>query len=428
MGSLWSETVHIDEFPQLKGDVKTDVLVIGGGMAGILCAYFLHKAGVKYILAEQHRIGGGVTGNTTAKITSQHGLIYHKIDHAKTVLECNQRALEEYRSLAAGTDCDFEEKNSYIYSLKNRRIIEKEQAALHKIGFKSEFTNRIQLPFSIAGAVKFPRQAQFHPLKFIAHISKGLNIYENTKVKELAPHTAVTEHGKVTARQMIVAAHFPVLNKHGAYFLKLYQHRSYAIALDLAPDIDGMYLEETKNGLSFRNHDDLLIIGGGDHKTGKKGGNWEVLRDFAAHAYPAAQERYAWATQDCMSLDGLPYIGKYGKEAEGLFVASGFNKWGMTSSMVSAMVLTDMILGRKNEYAEVFSPQRSMMKPQLLVNGLAAVGNLLTPTAKRCPHMGCALRWNAAERSWDCPCHGSRFDLSGKVLSNPSTGDARLSK
>jgi len=183
-----------------------------------------------------------------------------------------------------------------------------------------------------------------------------------------------------------------------------------------------MYLEAAENGLSFRNAGELLIVGGGGHKTGKQGGNWGVLRDFAAHTYPSAREKYAWAAQDCMTLDGVPYIGRYGKSAEGLWVATGFNKWGMTSSMVSAMLLTDLILGKKNEWAEVFSPQRSMLKPQLLLNGLSAVGNLLMPTTPRCPHMGCALKWNRAERSWDCPCHGSRFGEDGALLDNPATG------
>jgi nitrite reductase/ring-hydroxylating ferredoxin subunit len=202
----------------------------------------------------------------------------------------------------------------------------------------------------------------------------------------------------------------------------MYQHRSYIIALESAPDIGGMYLEETKDGLSFRNYENLLLIGGGDHRTGGKGGKWDVLREFASAHYPGASEKYAWAAQDCMTLDGVPYIGRYGKTAEGLYVTSGFNKWGMTSSMAGAVILTDMVQGKKNKYTQVFSPRRSMMKPQLLVNGVTAVGNLLAPTAKRCPHMGCALKWNSAEKSWDCPCHGSRFCNNGGLIDNPATG------
>ncbi|MCL2513936.1 MAG: FAD-dependent oxidoreductase [Oscillospiraceae bacterium] len=428
MNSVWSETAKMNIFPALEGDAKTDVLIIGGGMAGILCAHFLQNAGVPYILVEGHTIGGGITKNTTAKITSQHGLLYHKLlkraglEKAKMYLGANQRAVEEYARLCAEIDCDFERKPAFVYSLNDRKIIEKEMAALQKIGFGAELADKIPLPFNIAGAVKFADQAQFHPLKFLAGISKGLNIYEQTFVRELAPNAAITENGKIMAKHIIVATHFPFLNKHGRYFLKMYQHRSYAIAFENAPGISGMYLEEKKSGLSFRNQAGLLIIGGGDHKTGKKGGNWRILRDFAANAYPKAVEKYRWATQDCMTLDGAPYIGRYGKAAEGLYVATGFNKWGMTSSMVSAMLLADLIMGHKNGYAEVFSPQRGMIKPQLLVNGLAAAGNLLKPTARRCPHMGCALKWNPAEQSWDCPCHGSRFDGKGILLDNPATG------
>ena len=428
MNSIWTETVRMPEFPALPGDAKTDVLIVGGGMAGLLCAYFLQQAGVDYILVEGKTIGSGISKNTTAKITAQHGLIYQKLDaeQAQLYLQANLKALEEYKKLCETNNCDFEEKDAFVYSLHDRQALEKELSALHAIDYHAAFAEEIPLPFKIAGAVKFPRQAQFHPLKFMAGITQGLNIYENSFVHELAPGIAITQHGKITAMQIIIATHFPMLNKHGAYWLKLYQHRSYAIALENAPDVNGLYVEETPNGMSFRNYNDLLMIGGGGHKTGKKGGNWQVLREFAANAYPAAREVAAWATQDCMSLDGLPYIGHYSKSAKNLLVATGFNKWGMSSSMVAAMLLRDMILGQRNKYAEVFSPQRSMHKPQLLVNGFSATGKLLMPSLKRCPHLGCALKWNPIERSWDCPCHGSRFDQDGGLIDNPATGDLEV--
>ena len=432
--SIWSETNKPDQFNPLTGDVKTNTLIIGGGIAGILCARFLHNAGVDYILAEGDKIGGGITKNTTAKITSQHGLIYHKllkkagIEKTGMYLHANQCALNEYRNFCKNIDCDFEDKDAYVYSLDDEKMIANEMSALHKMGFKAEFKDKINLPFDIKGAAKFPNQAQFHPLKFIAGISKGLNIFEHTFVKEIAPHTVVTNHGRITSENIIVATHFPFLNKYGGYYLKMHQHRSYAIALENAADVDGMYLEEKDNGLSFRNYGSYLIVGGGDHRTGKKGGNWDILRDFAAHTYPGSREKYAWATQDCITLDGVPYIGKYGKSAEGLYVATGFNKWGMTSSMVSAMILTDMVLDRKNDYAEVFSPQRSMMKGRLIMNALTAAGNLLSFSMRRCPHMGCALKWNPVERTWDCPCHGSRFENDGTLIDNPATGALKKRK
>ena len=168
-----------------------------------------------------------------------------------------------------------------------------------------------------------------------------------------------------------------------------------------------------------------MLLGGGSHRTGKKGGEWQELRDFARRYYPESKETAFWAAQDCMSLDGMPYIGPYSKNMPGCFVATGYNKWGMTSSMIAAMLLSDMVMGRENPYAKVFDPSRSAMKPQLILNGCEAVKNLLTPTAKRCPHMGCALKWNVSEQTWDCPCHGSRFDEEGKVLDNPANGDLK---
>ena len=427
MDSIWPQTAQLPVFNSLRSDLKTDVLVIGGGMAGLLCAYKLTRAGVDCALVEADRIGGGITKNTTAKITSQHGLIYGKLirefgaDWARLYLEVNQRALEEYRALCRTMDCDFEEKDAFVYSLDSREKLDRELNALERLGFGAEFQADIPLPFPTAGAVKFKDQAQFHPLKFIAAIAGELRIFERTKVLELGPGKAVTTGGTISADKLIIATHFPVLNKHGGYFLKLYQHRSYVLALKNAPDIQGMYLDEDEKGLSFRNYGDLLLLGGGSHRTGKQGGSWTELERFARHCYPDAQPAARWAAQDCMTLDGVPYIGPYSKRTRGLYVATGFNKWGMTSSMAAAEVLTDLVLNRKNPCTELFSPSRTMLRPQLAVNALESSLGLLTPTVPRCPHMGCALKYNAAEHSWDCPCHGSRFGEDGTIIYTPAT-------
>ena len=431
MEALWEQTWKQPNFPAQDGDIDTDVLIIGGGMAGVLCAYQLHCAGVPYILVEAETICSGITKNTTAKITCQHGLIYDKlisrfgIEQAKQYLTANEAVLQTYRELCRNIDCSFEEKAAYTYSLDDRRKLELELNALEKLHFPAEWVDELPLPFPIAGAVRFPRQAQFHPLKFVSAIAKGLHIYEHTRVRELIGTTAVTNHGRIHAKKIIVTTHFPFLNKHGSYFLKLYQRRSYVIALHGAPDVDGMYLDEAPNGMSFRNYENLLLIGGGGHRTGKNGGGWQELRDFARRYYPQAEEKYYWATQDCMSLDGVPYIGPYSASTTDLYVATGFNKWGMTTSMVSAMILSDLVQEKENPNQEVFSPTRSILHPQLAVNGWEAVVSLLTPTAKRCPHLGCALKWNALEHTWDCPCHGSRFTKDGKLIDNPATGNLK---
>ncbi len=425
MKSIWQDTEKLPRFPHLDKDIHTDVLIIGGGIAGILIAYFLHQSGVKYVLVEKNCICSGTTQNTTAKITYQHGLIYNKIlksyglETAQKYLAANKASFDKYAELCKKINCDYETRHNYVYSA-DRKKLEDEMHALERIRFNAELSEKIDLPINTAGAVKFSNQAQFHPIKFLANLSKNLNIYENTFVSEMIGNTAVTNHGKIYANKVICTTHFPFINKHGLYFLKLYQHRSYIIALENAQKLEGMYVDESKVGLSFRNYGPYLLLGGGDHRTGHKGGNWNELRQFAKNAYPHAQEKYFWAAQDCMSLDDIPYIGKYSKNTHNFYVASGFNKWGMTGAMTAAIILNDIILGRENDYADVFDPSRSIIKPQLLVNGFEAAKNLMTISKKRCPHLGCALKWNNAERSWDCPCHGSRFTEDGKVLDNPA--------
>lgn len=429
MESIWQKSVSMPSFPRLDGDIKTDVLVIGGGMTGILTAYFLKQNGVNCVLVEKNRICNGTTGHTTAKITYQHGLIYHKllkssgVETARKYLEANRIAFDKYAEICREIDCDYEQKNNYVYSVSNKCVLEQELTALSKIGYTAELREKVLLPFQTAGAVMFPNQVQFHPLKFIAAISKHLPLYENTFVQEMRKNTAVTDSGNITAKTVIAATHFPFINKHGSYFLKLYQHRSYVLALKHAQYVDGMYVDENKTGLSFRNYGEYLLLGGGGHRTGKKGGNWTELRHFAKQYYPNSDEHCYWATQDCMSLDDMPYIGQYSGRTIQLFTATGFNKWGMTGAMLSAMLLSDVVLGKKNEYVDVFSPSRSILTPQLFINGLESVVNLLSFTGKRCPHLGCALHWNSAEHSWDCACHGSRFDEKGRVLDNPANGN-----
>lgn len=426
MNSVWKENINLKQFPKLNGAHKTDILIIGGGMAGILCALLLQNSGVDYMLVEGGRIAGGTTGNTTAKITVQHGLIYSRIakeyglEKAQMYYDIQRHALEKLCEISRNIDCSFEEKSHYVYSLHHRSKLEEEQRVLEKIHAHAVFCERTELPLKTCGAIQFPQQAQFHPLRFISAICRDLNIFENTFIRELNGTTAVFDRGTIQAQKIIVATHFPFLNRHGSYFLKLYQHRSYVIALAHAQELNGMYLDEAKDGLSFRNYDGMLLLGGGAHRTGKKGGNWEVLRQAAQTFYPDAQEKFFWAAQDCMSLDALPLIGPYSKNTKDLYVAAGFNKWGMTSSMVAAMILRDLVLEKQNDYEALFSPSRSILKPQLMINIMETAANFLSFSTKRCPHLGCALKWNPVEHSWDCPCHGSRFDSNGTVLENPA--------
>lgn len=428
MISLWTAQTELPRFTSLEGDINTEVLIIGGGLAGLLCARELTDRGVSCVVLEAETICGGVTRNTTAKITSQHGLIYDKLlshfgaQGARLYLEANENALEKYRSMCRSIDCGFVSRDAYLYSLSGTAKLRRETAALHRIGYDAELTDRTSLPFKVSAALRFKHQAQFNPLQFAAAIAEGLTIYENSQVLSLNEHEAVTDAGSVTANKIIVTTHFPFLNKHGSYFMKLYQDRSYVIALKNAEDVRGMYLSIDRGVLSFRNYGDYLLLGDGGHRTGKKGGGWRALEDFAKKYYPRSEIVHRWAAQDCMTLDGAPYIGRYSAKTPDLYVATGFNKWGMTSSMVAAELIADIITGVENRYEALFSPSRSMLRPQLAVNGFESVVSLLTPTKPRCPHMGCALKWNDLERTWDCPCHGSRFTEDGRLIDNPATG------
>lgn len=432
MESIWARDTKFKNLNHLEDGAKIQVLIVGGGITGILCGYMLKKAGIECIIVEADRICKGVTGNTTAKITLQHGLVYNKIiksygvEGAKMYLKAQQTALDSYGEICKGIDCDYRIEDSYVYSVNNLESIEKELVAYEKIGLKGDFLEDLELPIRIKGALRVKNQAQFNPLKFCFSLAEELDIYENTKVMELFDGGAITNRGKIYADKIIVATHFPFVNKYGGYFLKMYQHRSYVLALKGAEIPNGMYVDENIKGLSFRDYSGMLLLGGGSHRTGKKGGNWQELREFARKYYPESHEVAYWATQDCMTLDSIPYIGLYSPKTPQIYVATGFNKWGMTSSMAAAVILTDMIKGKENDFAKVFDPARSILHPQLAINLAETVVNMITPTVPRCPHLGCALKYNPHEHSWDCPCHGSRFTETGKLIENPATDDKKL--
>lgn len=423
--SIWKEFSNIKEFPSLDGDRRCDVLVIGGGLAGILTAHFLKEAGVDCLLVEGSRILSGVTANTTAQITAQNELQYSKMAKsgafkAQRFLQANLWAVEKYKEMAKGIDCDFEIKDSYVFTLTDTKKIEEEIDVLEALGYKAGFVDSLPLPLDIQGAYVFPKQAQFNPLKFAGTLAEKLNIFENTFVREIKDMTAFSDKGNIKAKKIVIATHFPFINCSGFYFVKMYQQRSYVIALEDGPDFDGMYVDQEDYGMYFRNYKNYLLVGGGDHRTGKKGGSFEELRNFAKTYYPRCEEKFHWATQDCITLDGVPYIGRYSKPLSEVYVATGFNEIGMTGAMLSARVLTEMISDKDSEYAELFNPARSVLKAQLFFNLGETVLNLLSPTPKRCTHLGCGLKWNPSEHTWDCPCHGSRYDEHGKVIENPA--------
>ena len=475
MKSIWSESCKFDKREELNGDIKTDILIIGAGIAGILVGYFLKKSGREVVLIDKSEIASGNTRNTTAKITSQHDLIYNKLieefgeEKAKQYAKANELAIKKYKEIIKERkiECDFEEVPAYIYSLNDTELIKKEVDAAKKLGIEAEFVENINIPLDIKGAVKFNNQGQFNPLKFLEDISKELVIYENTRAVKIEENLVSTDKGNIVANNIVIATHYPIMNAPGYYFMKMHQERSYVIALENADNIEGMYIDYDKQGYSFRSYKGLLLLGGISQRTGEneEGGSYDKLRGFAKEIYPKAREKYYWSAQDCMTIDGIPYIGKYSESTPNIYVATGFNKWGMTSAMVSAMIISDLILGKENDFSEIFSPNRFDLSLSIsniakdlvettknfiaqkiyipsseienIKNGHAGVveyngqkvGVYKNKEGKefivstKCPHLGCELHWNADELTWDCPCHGSRFNYKGNLIDSPSVKD-----
>ena len=476
MKSIWDESCEFDKREELKGDIKTDILIIGAGIAGILIGYFLKQNGREVVLIDKSEIASGNTRNTTAKITSQHDLIYNKLiqefgeEKAKQYARANELAIRKYREIIKERkiECDFEELPAYIYSLNDTDLLKKEVDAARHLGIDAEYVEKVDLPLEVKGAVKFNNQGQFNPLKFLKDISKELTIYENTKAIKIEENLVSTDKGNIVANHIVIATHYPIINAPGYYFMKMHQERSYVIALENADNnIKGMYIDYEKQGYSFRNYKGLLLLGGISQRTGENesGGSYDKLRNIAKDLYPNSREKCHWSAQDCMTIDGIPYIGKYADSTPNIYVATGFNKWGMTSSMVSAMIISDLILEKDNDFSEIFSPKRFDLS--LSINNIA---NDLVKTAKnfiaqkisipsseiqhiknghagivdyngqkvgvykdengkefivstKCSHLGCELHWNADELTWDCPCHGSRFDYTGKLIESPANKD-----
>lgn len=472
MKSVWQDECNLSKGITLHKNLDTDVLIIGAGIAGILTGYMLKEEGINCTIIDSGKVCEGNTGRTTAKITLQHELIYNKLikeygeDKARQYAEANKRAIDKYREIVKekNIQCEFEEMPNYLYTVDNIEAIEREYEAELRLGIEAELLDNIELPVSVKKALRVNNQAQFNPLMFLKEIAKGLTIYENTRAVEIKDNIVTTDKYVISAKAIVVATHYPIMNFPGYYFMRMHQERSYVIALENAQQLNGMYIGVDEEGYSFRGYKNLLLLGGGSHRCGDNelGGKYDELRSVAQRLYPEAKEIYHWSAQDCMPSDDIPFIGQYSRETPNLYVATGFKKWGMTTAMVSAMIITDMIKGRKNEYAEIFSPRRfdiSDSMENMIKDGIESVKGLTAelfhiPDAElkdiknghggiieykgekvgvyrdiegkshivstRCPHLGCEVKWNPDELSWDCPCHGSRFDYKGNWIESPA--------
>lgn len=485
--SIWQKEEQQVRYKTNNENRSIDVAVIGGGMAGILTAYLLTEQGYKTEVFEAETIGHGATRGTTAKITSQHRLIYDRIiqqyglKKAQEYASSNEAAIAKYEEIInfLHIDCGFKKESAYVYTTKDTKNIKEEVVAAKKCGINAYYTKETALPFKVSGAICFQNQASFHPLQFLDEIAKHLTINEKSRVLRMKKHTLEildqSKKGKETmyevkADKIVIATHYPMVNHPGYYFTRMHQERSYLIAVKNKEALPyGMYIGECDQDYSFRKYEDYVLIGGMSHRTGGGRGDkhYQALKEAAKAYYPESEICYQWSTQDCIAVDQIPYIGRFSKKYDYVYVATGFNKWGMSSSMVSAMRILAYIQHGEAEEDSIFSPTRFSYKAakknlqtdlrvttkrlslQMFKIPKSSVKDVKSGEGKivryhlrkvgiykdedgnvyavktRCPHLGCMLEWNQEEKSWDCPCHGSRFDYKGRMLSNPSRKDLK---
>ena len=496
MNSYWIDsTKNMDKSAPIDNDYIVDVCIIGAGICGLSTAYYLAKKGKNVIVIDKNLIGEKTSGHTTAKITSGHGLIYkylidsYGIEFARGYYDANEKAIENIKQIVdeENIKCDFEYQPNYIYTI-NKNEIEKIKDEVDSINDldkdKAEFVTALDVPFETRGAIKMKDQAQFHPRKYMYGLAKSITqngglIFTNSVVKvvkrENKEYVTYTNNYKIKSKYVVLTTHYPFINSPGFYFSKMYQVTSYAIAIeDNNNFFEGMYITSNEPSLSFRTAIDgdkrLLIIGGGNHKTGYSPDSedtfgYKYIEKEAKKLYPDCNILYKWNTRDCVTLDKIPYIGQFSSLMPNMYVATGFNKWGMTSSNVAANIIADGIIGIDNRYASIFNSKR--FKPiknreELKHMGKQIIHSFITSRIKipekdlsaikndnggiirvegipigiykdkngniyavepTCTHLGCLLTWNNIDKTWDCPCHGSRFDYNGKNIYEPAVED-----
>ena len=486
-GSYWIDTAPGGDFPTYRSEPGpgVDVAVVGGGITGLTVALLLQRVGLSVAVLEAGRVAAGVTGHTTAKVTSLHGLTYQSVeqkfgpDGARLYAEANQAALAEMARLVAelSIDCDFERLPAFTYTEDERSVgrIDVEVGAAARAGLPATFTTEVDLPYPVAGAVRVEDQAQFHPRRYClglaaAIVAGGGAIYERCRVLDVdegEPCRVRTEGGDLAAGHVVLATQLPTVDPAGL-FARTHPQRSYALVAELAGRAPrGMYLSADQPTRSVRPVGErLVLIGGEGHKVGQDPDTrrrYDALEAFARERFPVVAITHRWSAQDYMPADQVPYIGRLAPWSNRRLVATGFKKWGMTHATVAAMILRDLITGAPNPWAPLYDATR--LKPKAAAGSLVSenvnvakrfVGDRLSTlrppppdslapgdaglcqldgqkvaayrdeagtlhaTSARCTHLGCLVTWNTAERTWDCPCHGSRFDIDGRVVQGPA--------
>lgn len=481
--SLWLATAQPTAYSPLENRTDADVAVIGGGIAGLTAALLLAEEGNSVALLEAGRVGTGVTGCTTAKVTALQATVYsavrkrHGAAAAATYAEASLAGVEKLAELAGAhaIDCDLERRPALTYAAQpdQRATVKEEAAAAREAGLPIDFEESADLPCPVYGAVRLADQVQVQPVRYAQGLAgavtrAGSQVYEQSRALSIRGGSrweVRTGNGAVHAEHVVVASHYPFLDR-GGYFARMKAQRSYCLAARLGSGAAprSMAISAGQPTRSIRDYQDLLIVGGEGHATGDRSATperYEKLAEFARSYWDVTEISHRWSAQDPVHYDHLPVAGPYLPGASRLWVTSGFMKWGFASATFAAMIIADRISGRANPWAGTFSPSRITPRSLPEVAQLGAkftldlvgdrlrrpahsVGDLppgearivgdgagrkgvyrddrggLHAVSVRCTHLGCLLRFNSAERSWDCPCHGSRFDVDGAVLEGPA--------
>ncbi|WP_112269702.1 FAD-dependent oxidoreductase [Lentzea terrae] len=475
--SLWLSALEAPR-PPLTGKHTFDVAVVGGGITGLTTALLLKRRGLTVVVLEADRVASGVSGNNTAKVTALQSTVYsqirraHGISAATDYATASQAAVQQVADLVEleGISCDLRRAPAVTYAYTESEVpaVDHELITARQAGLPVRATTDVDLPFEVHAAVRLDDQLALHPVKYLRGLADAVDgdgslVCEHSRVLDVSGTRLSTADGQVDANQIVIATHYPTLDR-GLYFARMELTRAYCIAARVSSPPQSLAISTGSPSWSIAAHEDKLIVAGAGHPTGRPAVEpFRRLEDFARRHWQVEEVTHRWSAQDPTTYDHLPMIGSYTPGSTTIFTATGYMKWGLTSGTFAGSLLADLVTGKPNDLAERFSPHRFTLKslPDLVKKNaeVAAqlVGDRIVPAdatssenlppdhahvirdglgktgvyrdpeghlhavSMRCTHLGCLVRFNAAERSWDCPCHGSRFDVDGEVLEGPAT-------